>query len=172
MQKKKPSADTIADRLDAPPHGSPQKGGDATIATARRTAEGIEVRVVLSPEVVSSRPCADYVTQENCRDMLGLTPRRFLELLRRDGAPPVTAVGKLRMVRREDILAFIARLGAKVRGGHYHERQPDGAEAVLREIGCASIGRNGGRDAEQSDGVGALSRWQVAGPRHARRGAP
>lgn len=104
-------------------------------ATAQVSGEGA------LPDDGGSAPGVECVTQKNCMVVLGLTPRRFLELLRRDDAPPVVAVGKIRMVRREAMLAYIARLGAQRRGAADHDQDPDGAESVLREIGCAPVRR-------------------------------
>lgn len=87
-----------------------------------------------------TRSQSEYVTQKNCVDVLGLTPRRFLELLRREDAPPVLPMGKLRLVPRDAMLAYVARLGTKVRADT-PEQNSDGADAVLREIGCAPVRR-------------------------------
>jgi hypothetical protein len=73
-------------------------------------------------------------------NVLGLPPRQFLELLRREDAPPVKTVGKARLVRRDAMLVYIERLGAKVRSDD-PEQKSDGADAVLREIGCAPVRR-------------------------------
>ena len=85
-------------------------------------------------------PRAEYFTQRNC-ELLGLTKRDFLELLRRRDAPPVSAIGKLRMVRRDAMLAFLEKLAAKTLDRGLAERDADGADAVLREIGCATVRR-------------------------------
>jgi hypothetical protein len=82
----------------------------------------------------------EYFTQRNC-DLLGLTKRAFLELLRRPDAPPVAAIGKVRMVRREAMLAFLEKLAAKTTKRGVAEHDADGADAVLREIGCATVRR-------------------------------
>lgn len=82
---------------------------------------------------------SDYVTQKNCMQALGLPPRRFLELLRRDDAPPAVPVGKVRMVRRDLFVGFLERL----RRATAPVRDADGAAAVLAEIGCAPTRRGG-----------------------------
>ncbi|WP_053230818.1 hypothetical protein [Sandaracinus amylolyticus] len=98
--------------------------------------DGLELRVVLPTGALpAARP--DYYSQRNCH-LLGITGRQFLELLRRPDAPPVAPIGKLRLVRREALLAFIDRM-ARHRDGI--ERSVDGADEVLREIGCASVRR-------------------------------
>ncbi len=82
----------------------------------------------------------EYFSQRNC-ELLGLTKRAFLELLRRPDAPPVSAIGKLRMVRRATMLTFLETLAAKTMKRGVVEQQADGADAVLREIGCATVRR-------------------------------
>lgn len=95
----------------------------------------------MSEFVAATAPShAEYLTQKNCMHVLGLAPRQFLELLRREDAPPVTAMGKVRLVRRDLMLVYLERLGAKVRGDD-PEQESDGADAVLREIGCAPVRR-------------------------------
>lgn len=83
----------------------------------------------------------EYFSQRNC-ELLGLTKRAFLELLRRPDAPPVSAIGKLRMVRRDAMLAFLEKLAAKTIKRGVTEHGADGADAVLREIGCATVRRD------------------------------
>lgn len=79
------------------------------------------------------------VSQETCERTLGLKRRTFLELLRRPDAPPSSSIGKGRLVRRDAMVAFIERLGAKVRERVGEGHEVDGADAVLAEIGCAPV---------------------------------
>jgi hypothetical protein len=105
-----------------------------------RIADAIE-RLVghLVPSQATEVPVTEYVTQKNCMQVVGLTARRFLELLRRDDAPPVIAVGKVRMVRRDQLLAFLDRL----RRVTEPVVEADGAAEVLAEIGCVTTRRGG-----------------------------
>jgi hypothetical protein len=79
----------------------------------------------------------DTVTQHNVMAVTGITKRTFLELLRRPDAPPVTKIGKLRMVERVVFVGWIrARAGQP-------ERAPslgDGVDAVLAELGLERMG--------------------------------
>jgi hypothetical protein len=105
-----------------------------------RIADALE-RIVghLVPRQATEVPVTEYVTQKNCMQVVGLTARRFLELLRRDDAPPVIAVGKVRMVRRDHLLTFLDRL----RRVTEPVVEADGAAAVLAEIGCVPTRRGG-----------------------------
>ncbi len=79
----------------------------------------------------------EFVSQLTCTTVLGLSKRRFLELLRRDDAPTVTRTGKMRLVRVDEMRTFLQRLGAKL-----DERQADetdGAGELLRELGYAPV---------------------------------
>ncbi|MFO0713607.1 MAG: hypothetical protein U0353_27390 [Sandaracinus sp.] len=120
-------------------------GAQERIADAlERGAEGAVIRgskgsSAMSETVATTTP-SEYVTQKNCVEVLGIHRRKFLELLRRDDAPQVVAMGKLRMVRRDEMIMYVGRLGAKVRGDEV-EQDVDGADAVLREIGCAPVRR-------------------------------
>lgn len=93
----------------------------------------VELRIVVPRDQLPTAPAPDYYSQRNC-DLLGLGHRTFLELLRRPGAPTVTRVGKLRLVKRAEMLAYMERL---------RELAPraagavDGADRVLLELGCA-----------------------------------
>lgn len=112
---------------------------EAATATAHRTADGVELRVVVPPDALASTVRAEFVTQNNCHDVLGMSDRQFLDLLRRADAPPVVKVGKLRLVRRDDVVAYVARFHA--RAPDAVQPEPDGAEAVLREIAYAPVRR-------------------------------
>lgn len=95
--------------------------------------ERSSVHLIAREETPASR--AEFISQHTAEAILGLTPRQFLDLLRRGDAPPVSAVGKLRLVRRDAMVAFLDRLGARAHVAH----EVDGADAVLREIGCAPV---------------------------------
>lgn len=110
----------------------------------RRAEDGREARSPQDGAAVMSVSPAAFVTQKNCLDCLGLPPRRFLELLRRQDAPPVQVVGKLRMVNRDSMLEYLGRLAASPTRRDAGS-EPDGADAVLREIGCSRT--RGGRNA-------------------------
>jgi hypothetical protein len=119
----------VASALERVVEGSGIPAGEEKGASAMR-----ETTAAVEPSQ------AEYVTQKTSLHVLGLPPRQFLELLRRQDAPPVSVMGKLRMVRRDAMLAYVGRLGAKVRGEDA-EQKSDGADAVLREIGCAPVRR-------------------------------
>lgn len=74
----------------------------------------------------------EYFSQRNC-ELLGLTKRAFLELLRRPDAPRSVRLGKSRLVRRVDMIEFLERLSL-ARSGELPAR--DGADQVLSELGC------------------------------------
>lgn len=74
----------------------------------------------------------EYFSQRNC-DLLGLTKRGFLELLRRPDAPRSVRLGKSRLVRRVDMIDFLERLSL----ARSAEPARDGADRVLAELGCA-----------------------------------
>src|SRR5690606_33291192 len=77
--------------------------------------DGIELRIVVPRSALptASAPPPDFYSQHNCEALLGLTPRVFLELLRRSDAPPVKRIGKARLVDRQAMLAFISALDAR-----------------------------------------------------------
>ena len=78
------------------------------------------------------------ITQRNCEIVLGLSARQYLELLRRSDAPPVYEIGKARMVRRDEMSAYLTRFRAVTCAPAV---EPDGADDVLREIGCTPTRR-------------------------------
>lgn len=89
----------------------------------------------------------DYYTQDNCH-LLGLSKRKFLELLRRDGAPHVSKLGKTRMVERSALMAYLARLGEESGAARRSQRVPnaeklDDVDRLLLEQGCVpgSVGK-------------------------------
>lgn len=97
----------------------------------------------------ASAPAAEVVmiTQRNCELTVGLSPRQFLDLLRRDDAPPSARVGKVRLVRREALVGYLDRLATRTRDvetAEPEEPEVDGVEDVLRGIGCATVGRRRG----------------------------
>lgn len=98
--------------------------------------DGIELRVVVprSALVAPTRASADFYSQQNCEGLLGIPRRTFLELLRRVDAPPVTRVGRLRLVEREPMLAFLRALRAQQEGAPQAEL--DAADQILAELGC------------------------------------
>lgn len=95
---------------------------------------GVELRIVVPRDQLPTAPVTEYFSQRNCETLLGIDRRTFLGLLRRPGAPPVTKIGKLRLVARADMLDYLERL---------RELEPkpvgelDGADRVLLELGCA-----------------------------------
>lgn len=117
----------------------------------RRSALGLRGVVMSAPDDVMGAALVlvraaqtpaqqvEYFSQRNC-ELLGLTKRAFLELLRRPDAPSSLRLGKSRLVRRDAMLAFLEKLATKTvtrgTGG-----DADGADAVLREIGCAPVRR-------------------------------
>lgn len=95
---------------------------------------GLELRLVVPREILAGNMRVEYVSQQNVA-VVGLGRRQFLELLRRPDAPRVIKVGKLRLVRREDMLAFLDRVGQSEGAASVEEM--DGADKVLEELGCS-----------------------------------
>ena len=80
------------------------------------------------------------LTVEEAAECLCVGRTYMFDLIAR-GVVPSVRLGKLRIVRRDAMFAYVERLGAKVRGGEGCEAESDGADAVLREIGCAPVRR-------------------------------
>ena len=77
-------------------------------------------------------PQAITVSQVNCEAVLGIPKRRYLELVR-DSALPVIALGKLRLVRLDQLLLHLQTL-AKRRQPAPADAPQDGAADVLGEV--------------------------------------
>lgn len=92
----------------------------------------LELRLVVPHELLAGSPRVEMISQLNAA-VVGLGKRQFLELLRREDAPRVLKVGKLRLVRRDDLLAFLERIGA---ANDTHSTGFDDADKVLAELGC------------------------------------
>jgi hypothetical protein len=106
-------------------------------------SEGVELRVVVPRDQLPSVAPAELFSQANCHQLLGIPPRKFLELLRRDGAPRAQKLGKLRLVRRDEMLAFLDRL----RDIDARAETPtvlDEADALLVEMGYSPKRRKAG----------------------------
>lgn len=88
------------------------------------------------PRSALPAPPPDYYSQRNC-ELLGLGKRQFLELLRRPGAPPVTRIGKTRLVARADMLDFLERIRHAAAEAAAEREDLDGGDKVLLELGCA-----------------------------------
>lgn len=102
----------------------------------------LELRVVVPRSAIEQPPRPEYFSQFNAPELLGLPRRQFLELLRRGDAPPVTRVGKTRLVEREAMLAFLRRLEERgVAPAAEDDEQMDGPGRVLAELGCIPTGR-------------------------------
>lgn len=95
----------------------------------------IQVVLHLPASAMSSSAPAEYFSQNNC-ELLGLTKRQYLELLRRPGAPPALRRGKLRMVARAAMLEFLERLRVE----EEEVVEEDGPDTVLRELGWTGRG--------------------------------
>lgn len=104
----------------------------------KSTKDGIVLEVVVPLDKLPTAAPDEYYSQKNC-DRLGITPRMFLELLRRSDAPKVMRIGKLRLVPREDMLEFMRRVGEQNAAARV--REPEGAldeaDRVLLDWGCA-----------------------------------
>ncbi len=74
----------------------------------------------------------EYFSQRNC-ELLGITKRGFLELLRRPDAPRSIRLGKSRLVRRADMIDFLERVSL---AGSAQTSARDGADQVLADLGC------------------------------------
>ncbi len=92
----------------------------------------LELRLVVPHELLAGSPRVEMISQLNAA-VVGLGKRQFLELLRRQDAPLTLKVGKLRLVRRDDLLAFLERIGA---ANDTHSKGFDDADKVLAELGC------------------------------------
>lgn len=99
--------------------------------------DAVELRIVVPREALpaTTPAVAEYFSQHNCEQLLGIPPRAFLELVRREDAPRVTKLGKVRMVEREPMLAYLRILRERAPAPVATE-QLDGADSVLAEIGC------------------------------------
>lgn len=93
----------------------------------------VELRIVVPRTHLPMTAPPDFYSQVNC-GLLGLPKRTYLELLRRPDAPPVTRVGKLRLVARDDMIAYIQRLREVAPKA---VAELDDAERLLLEMGCA-----------------------------------
>lgn len=103
-------------------------GDDMSARDDVMTAALVLVRAAHAP---THQP-VEYFSQRNA-DLLGLTKRGFLELLRRPDAPRSIRLGKTRLVRRSDMIDFLERLTV----ARAAEPPPqDGADEVLAELGC------------------------------------
>lgn len=96
--------------------------------------------LVLVRAAQAPTPQVEYFSQRNC-ELLGLTKRAFLDLLRRPDAPRCVRVGKGRLVRRADMVEFLERLSL-ARAAHAPVR--DGADQVLADLGCVVRRRHRG----------------------------
>lgn len=99
-----------------------------------QSGQGLELRIVVPPDAIPSAPRPEYFSQNNC-GLLGLTKRAYLRLLRRADGPAVIVSGKLRLVKRDHMLAFLDRL-AEERKPMPKARALDGADRLLLELGC------------------------------------
>lgn len=103
--------------------------GDGTIMISVPFPRDLVTMVAAPPTMVSQR---------NSLATVGLPPRVFLELLRRADAPPVTRIGKLRLVEREALVTWLQ--ARSVTGRTRTEPANDSADAVLAELGLERIG--------------------------------
>lgn len=99
------------------------------------TDPGVELRLVV-PRSALPAPPVDYYSQITAH-LLGLTPRRYLELLRRSGAPPVLRDGRLRLVKRDDMLDYLDRLRQQQEQQAASHEDLDDADKFLMSVGCA-----------------------------------
>jgi hypothetical protein len=78
----------------------------------------------------------DMVTQANVEAVAGMTRGVFLDLIKRPDAPPVTRLGKLRMIER---VAFLKWLRSLANAPHRNDEAND-VDAVLAELGLERTG--------------------------------
>lgn len=100
-----------------------------------------QVATEAAKEAVRAELVADgaLVSQRSSLAVVGIPPRTFLELLRRRDCPlDVVHLGKLRLVRREALLAWLERIGAP-RRPEEPEADLDGADRVLVECGLRPV---------------------------------
>lgn len=86
------------------------------------------------PDVVAA---PTHVSQITCTALLGIDPRRYLDLLLAHPEVPRAAIGKLRVVALDDLRALLARLATSDDSAPAEVRDdaPATADAVLAAIG-------------------------------------
>lgn len=104
-----------------------------------RSSDDIEIRLLLPRDALSSANRPEYFSQRNC-ESLGLSRREFLDLLRRADAPPVTHLGKRRLVRSDLLLAYLDRVAVRA-DTVATTGALDGPDRVLRDLGCTPVRR-------------------------------
>lgn len=107
-----------------------------------RQAEVLELRVpVPRDSFVVQAPLPELISQRNA-SIVGFGAREFLDRIRRPDCPVrVIKVGKLRLVNREEFVAWLYALHAE--RDTSREQPQDEADAVLSEIGLRPIAGRG-----------------------------
>lgn len=106
------------------------RGGRGDVMSTPDDVMGAALVLVRAAQTPTQQ--VEYFSQRNC-ELLGLTKRAFLELLRRPGAPRSVRLGKSRLVRRVDMIDFLERLSLAASA---EPPARDGADQVLAELGC------------------------------------
>jgi hypothetical protein len=114
----------------------------------RDDAEQILVTVPIPREALTLvAPPPVLVSQKNVERVIGVPPESYLRMLRApDFTPPIIADGKLRLVRREDFVAWLAthrKAPARPAPAAHPGKTSDGAADILREVGARPARRRG-----------------------------
>lgn len=96
------------------------------------------VRVEHSQPIQVNLPRPVLVTEQNCREVLGLEPRAFRALLRRLGVPTVPTTSGGRAAAVDDVLDALRRLG---------EPMPTSKAAAVEDEAAELLRQAGGRRA-------------------------
>lgn len=118
--------------------------------TAAQLDEGrelVEVRMLVPrAALVQAPPAPEYISQANCLETFGLPPRRFLEIARSPRfAGRVLREGRLRLVRRSDLLAHLERTTAEAAAGGNDEQPATLAPSTLADrLGLEVVRRRTG----------------------------
>ena len=121
------------------------------MSTADSSAEDlVEVRVMLPRSaLVQAPPVPELVSQASSLAVLGIPPRRFLEIVRSPRfAGRVLRDGRLRLVRRVDLLDHLERETDAAREHNDCDEQPTTAPArpsLADRLGLEAVRRVGAR---------------------------
>lgn len=110
-----------------------------------RREDLLELRVLVPRSSLPSAPSrveAELVSQESSLELFGLPSRRFLELVRDPRFPGrVLRVGKLRLVRREDLLAHLHAVDEGPDERDREESAPAGPPSLAERLGLEEVPR-------------------------------
>ncbi len=111
----------------------------------RRDEDLLELRVLVPRSALPSTPArveAELVSQESSLELFGLPPRRFLEMVRDPRFPGrVLRVGKLRLARREDLLAHLHAVDEAPDEREREESAPPPPRSLAERLGLEEAPR-------------------------------